>query len=123
MENKTNIFGFVVGFLALGIIIVLGLYFIPWKGIHWGKLQLSAENTIVVIGQAEKQEKTEIATFSAGASAVNDNKDTAISEVNGKICWGFSSCYITGSGDRCQNCRSCRYDYFGPYGNYTPDTS
>lgn len=41
--------------------------------------------TVTVVGEAEKQQKNQIATFTAGVSVVNDSKDAAVAEVNQKI--------------------------------------
>lgn len=51
----------------------------------WGGLKLSAANTVTVTGEAEKKERSQIATFVAGVTVVNDDKDTAITEVNNKL--------------------------------------
>lgn len=72
--------------LLSGVALLLaGVFFIPWQKVDWGKIQLQPTQTITVIGQAKSQVKTQIATFTAGVNAVNDDKNTAINEVNQKI--------------------------------------
>ncbi len=70
----------------LGGMIVLGvLYFFPWGDITWGRVIMKDEGTITVSGYAESEEKNQIANFSAGVTEVNDDKDTAVNEVNTKM--------------------------------------
>lgn len=57
----------------------------PWRLVDWGKLQLDPTRTITVTGEAKTQERSQIATFTAGVSAVNDDKEAAVNEVNEKI--------------------------------------
>ncbi len=75
--------------LALGVFLIALLfgatYFFPWKDINWGKLTMEPVRTITVSGTAESKVKNQIAKFSAGVQATNDNRDTAIKEVNDKI--------------------------------------
>lgn len=63
----------------------MGAFFVPWREVDWGKIQFSPQKTITVTGQAETQQRSQIATFTAGVSAVKDDKQTAIDEVNQKI--------------------------------------
>ena len=65
---------------------ILGaLYFFPWGDITWGKVVLKEEGVVTVTGYAESDEKNQIAIFSAGVQAFNDDKDTAVNEVNQKM--------------------------------------
>jgi hypothetical protein len=91
VESKSGLSGFIVGALILGVVVLLGLFLIPWESVKWGQIQLSSANTVMVTGQAERQERSQIASFVAGVSAVNDDKDTAISEVNDKVAEIISS--------------------------------
>lgn len=84
MENKSNLLNFVIGGLILGIIFLLALFFLPWQRINWGGLQILPGRTITVVGEAQMQQKNQIATFTAGVTVVNDDKDAAVSEVNQK---------------------------------------
>lgn len=71
--------------LIIAVLITVGIYFIPWDRVNWGKIQLLPGKTVTVVGQAKTKEKNQVATFTAGVTAVNDNKETAINEVNKKI--------------------------------------
>lgn len=51
---------------------------------NWGKLALTPAETVTVTGTADSQERNQIASFSAGVTSVNDNRDTAVNEVNTK---------------------------------------
>lgn len=74
-------------FRNLLILSLIGLaaFFLPWSRIDWGKLQLSSSPSITVYGYAQNQERNQIAVFSAGVQAVNDDKQTAVDEVNNQI--------------------------------------
>ena len=72
---KTFFFAF-LGFLLAGAILAgISLVFFPLK----------PARTVTVVGEARSQKKSEIATFSAGVNAINDVKENAILEVNGKV--------------------------------------
>lgn len=81
-KNGTGIFfkGIFGCALFLGV-----LYYFPWKNITWGRVLLGNEGVITVSGYAESEEKNQIANFSAGVNAINDNKDAAVNEVNQKM--------------------------------------
>ena len=67
------------------VVIVLALMVLPLRFINWGTLSLSPQDTITVTGEAKKDVTNQIASFSAGVSAVNDDKQKAITEVNTKV--------------------------------------
>lgn len=72
--------------LIIGLLIAFAVvYFFPWKNIDWGIIKVNPGKTITVTGTAESTQKNEVASFSAGVSAVKDNKNDAINEVNSKI--------------------------------------
>ncbi len=85
MGNRFGFLQVVVSVLLLGFVLLVGAFFIPWREVNWGEFQLNPARTISVIGEAETQQKTQIAHFTAGVSAVNDSKDVAVDEVNQKI--------------------------------------
>lgn len=85
MENKSNLFNIFFGILLSCAILVAGAFFIPWQKINWGKLELLPGETITVTGEAKSQQKTQVASFSAGVTALKDNKQEAIDEVNQKV--------------------------------------
>lgn len=70
--------------LCVGLLLA-GVYFVPWKDIHWGTIQQMPANTITVVGEAQSQKTNQTASFTAGVNAVNDDKDAAINEVNESI--------------------------------------
>lgn len=70
--------------LVLGGLLA-GAYFIPWKNIQWGKIEFAQPQTVTVTGDAKTQQKTQIASFTAGVNSININKDQAVKEVNDKI--------------------------------------
>jgi uncharacterized protein YggE len=80
MQGKNFIFTILVV-----ILLVAGAFFVPWKNINWGKIQISSPQTITVSGEAKTQQKSQIATFSVGVSSVKDKKEDAINEVNTKV--------------------------------------
>lgn len=81
---KTFIFSF-LGFLLAGTVLAVASFFIPWSLVDWGSFSLKPARTVTVVGEARSQKKSEIASFSAGVNAINDDKEKAIAEVNGKV--------------------------------------
>ncbi len=81
--NKT------IEWMALGVFLVALLfgatYFFPWRDINWGRVTMEPVRTVTVSGTAESKVKNQIAKFSAGVQATNDNRDAAIKETNDKI--------------------------------------
>jgi hypothetical protein len=71
--------------LVLVVLLFVAVYFVPWRSVSWGKLELTQASTISVTGYSESKEKNQIATFSAGVSRTSDNKDEAVSYVNQKV--------------------------------------
>jgi len=66
------------------VLIIIAAFILPWKNINWGKVRLQ-EETIVVTGESKAEQKNEVASFSAGVNVINENKETAVNEVNKKI--------------------------------------
>lgn len=86
MKNyKSGSVSIALNLTLFAILLLLGAFFLPWKRIGWGGLRILTEETVTVTGEAQSQIKSQIATFSAGAYAVDDNKEKAIDEVNKKI--------------------------------------
>lgn len=84
MESKNLFLGLLKALLV--VIFVAGVVFVfPWGQLEWGSIKMTPERTITVSGTAESKTKNQIARFSGGVNATNDNRDTAISEVNKKI--------------------------------------
>lgn len=69
-----------------GVVILLGgIYFIPWRNLNWGKLELMPASTITVTGEATGIEKNQLASFTAGVTASGADKESTINEVNQKV--------------------------------------
>lgn len=85
MYNPTEVFVKMVLGVWIVMLIFLGLFLAPWKEIEWGTLKWGAEKTITVSGMAEKKTKNQIANFSAGVSAIDLNRENAVTEVNKKM--------------------------------------
>ncbi len=81
MENKSVSMAIIVSSVLLVSLVAVGGLFLP----SWGKLQLLPSHTITVVGEAKSQEKSQIAIFSAGVNAFNDDKTVAVNEVNKKV--------------------------------------
>lgn len=82
--NKAELDKFIKWVLT-GLIVLAAIYFFPWGDITWGRVILKNEGMITVTGYAETDEKNQIAMFTAGVNAINDNKDMAVNEVNTKM--------------------------------------
>lgn len=85
MENRSNFFQIFFGGLLICFVLFAGAYLIPWQGVDWGKLELLPARTITVVGEAITRERSQMATFTAGVTVVNDSKEVAIDEVNSKV--------------------------------------
>jgi len=85
MDNKFDYLKIIFGVLLLVVVVLIGAFFVPWQEINWGKIQLFPGRTITVTGEAKTQQENQIALFTAGVTAVNDDKEIAINDVNGKI--------------------------------------
>lgn len=76
--------------LFLGLVLTAGVltgicFLVPWERVNWGELKLAPAETITVVGTAKTQERSQVASFTAGVNAINDDKETAINEVNQKV--------------------------------------
>jgi len=78
-NNFINMLASVLFFFAIGL---GAIYIFPWHSMNWGKMSLVQDNLIVVSGTSKEQKRNEIAKFTAGASAVNSDRDTAVKEVS-----------------------------------------
>jgi uncharacterized protein YggE len=75
-----------VGFAFIFAALITAIaYLMPWETVNWGNLQLKPSSTVTVTGTAQSQEKNQVATFTAGVSSTQDDKQKAINEVNQKI--------------------------------------
>lgn len=67
------------------IMVLVLVWVLPWSRISWGKITLQPSEVVTVTGEANTVEKNQLASFTAGVEAVNDNKDMAVDEVNKKV--------------------------------------
>jgi len=81
MENKSISAAIILSSVLFVALLGLGGMFLP----SWGRIQFASPRTVTVVGEAKSQEKSQIAIFSAGVNAFNDDKNAAVSEVNKKV--------------------------------------
>jgi uncharacterized protein len=77
-----NTLAAIIFFFAVGL---GAIYMFPWEVIDWGKMSLKQDSLVVVSGTSKEQRRNEIARFTAGASSVNSDRDTAVSEISGVV--------------------------------------
>lgn len=75
----------VTWFIATVALILVVLFTVPLLGTHWGTVSLQPSNTITVSGIARAEESNNLAVYSAGVNATNENKDAAVSQVNTEV--------------------------------------
>ncbi len=80
MQDKSGV-AVIVSSVLICALVAIGALFLP----SWGRLQVQPIQSITVVGEAKSQEKSQIAIFSAGVNAYNDDKQTAINDVNTKV--------------------------------------
>lgn len=85
MQTNKTLASSVLLALFVGVFILVLSYFPILKNLKWGKVEYLPANVITVSGEAKTQQKNQVANFTAGVSATNDSKETAVSEVNKKI--------------------------------------
>lgn len=83
--NKNILTYIVFGILVAALVFLGGSMFLPWERVSWGNLGIVPGKTVTVTGVANSREKTQVANFTAGVSAVNDSKEAAVKEVNEKM--------------------------------------
>jgi uncharacterized protein len=71
--------------IVFALILLVGAFFIPWRNVTWGKFALMPASTITVTGEASSEQASQVASFTAGVTAVSDNKETAVKTVNDKV--------------------------------------
>ncbi len=81
MEHKSVSMAIIVSAVLVVSLVAIGGMFLP----SWGKFELLPSGAITVVGEAKSQEKSQIAVFSAGVNAFNDDKTVAVNEVNKKV--------------------------------------
>lgn len=71
--------------LVILVVVFLAAYLLPWSKVNWGKVSMQPSEVVTVTGYADSQEGNQQATFTAGVSALNDDKQAAVDEVNNKV--------------------------------------
>ena len=54
----------------------------PWEKVNWGKIEILSGSQITVTGEAKEDIRTQIAHFSVSVTASDDDKQSAINQVN-----------------------------------------
>jgi uncharacterized protein len=73
---------FTGGLIVFALLLLAGAFFIPWRHVTWGKFALMPASTITVTGEARSEQKSQVASFTAGVTAVDDSKEKAVESVN-----------------------------------------
>ncbi len=84
MGGRAGFLQTILAILILGAVLFAGALFIPWQGVNWGKISFLPAQTITVVGEAQTQERSQVANFTAGVTVIGDDKEAAIAEVNQK---------------------------------------
>lgn len=67
--------------LVIGVIALVG-FISQWFNLNWGRLELGQPSTITVTGQADDLTANQIATFTAGITATDVDRETAVELAN-----------------------------------------
>lgn len=81
MEHKSLGASLIISVVVFVLLIGIGSMFLP----SWGKFVVAPSRSVTVVGEAKSQEKSQIAVFSAGVNAYNDDKNIAVNDVNKKV--------------------------------------
>ena len=71
--------------ILASVIIIAAVFLLPWRNVSWGSMAINNNQVVTVNGEAKVTIKNQIADFTAGVSAINDNKEVAVNEVNTKV--------------------------------------
>lgn len=71
--------------ILVTVLVLLAVYVLPLNRINWGKISTVQPELVTVSGEAKTVVKNQLASFSVGVNAVNDNKEAAVGEVNSKM--------------------------------------
>lgn len=85
METRGFIVRTIVSSFLVSVFILVGIFVASKLGLNWGKVEFLPASTITVTGDAKSEQKSETATYFVTVSAGNDDKQTAINEVNTKM--------------------------------------
>lgn len=84
MHKDTGV-AIIIAAIVLGAVLLLGSFVIPWNSVSWGRIKLLPGESITVTGEAKSQQKSQVASFTAGVTSVGDDKTMVINEVNRKV--------------------------------------
>jgi len=85
METKNKLMNKLVVSGVVILLLLVGVYFFPWRFINWGSLTMGPARSVTVTGISQTQSKNQVATFTAGVSSIKDKKEDAVNEVNQKM--------------------------------------
>lgn len=85
MKIHPNILASIILPIVFLVLVFVSLMFLPLKNLKLGKITVNPAATITVIGEAKLQQRNQIASFTAGVTALSDKKEDAVNEVNSKI--------------------------------------
>lgn len=78
-------FGSILSTVGSLLVIFLVVYFFPWRNVNWGSLGVRPDNTVIVTGYADTDQKNQVMVFSASVYAINPDKNEAQKQVNTTI--------------------------------------
>lgn len=71
--------------IVMTSLVLIVIFLLPWRLVNWGTISMQPAETITVSGMATSDEKTQIATFTAGATAVGNDAKQVREEVDAKV--------------------------------------
>ena len=71
--------------VLLLVLFFVGVFFLPWERVDWGKFRMSVERTITVSGMAKMQQRNQIARFTVGAEETGSSKSAVVNKVNASM--------------------------------------
>jgi hypothetical protein len=78
-KHKHKILLFPVIFI---FILLLGIRLMPWDRVNWGKVEMLPGSAITVTGEAKQDVASQIAHFTAAVTLTDQDKQTAVNQVN-----------------------------------------
>ncbi len=82
MNSTLSLKQLIIFAIFIGVVIIFGTLIMPWQLVKWGTVSFIPGETVTVYGEARTEQKSQVASFSAGVSVVNSDKDAAIAQVN-----------------------------------------
>ena len=82
MNSPLSLKQLIIFAVFIGVVLIFGTLIMPWYLVKWGTVSFIPGETVTVYGEARTEQKSQVASFSAGVSVVNSDKDAAISQVN-----------------------------------------